>query len=200
MRALMLAALLLSACKTTWPEGATVTSPSRQRLCAKHRIPLVARSAWQAPTHGDRIWLVHDAIHPYYGVAEPYCPNHIPQHVAFARGDIFREKTTIYYCPVCEREFWQRQSVPDDKAAVKFITDLGPTWGRGAGHVTTGPYDVSLHKGVWTVRCRLDDGRPATIKIRKWDGALLDTVIPEHSSNKAMQPTAGRRNSFTFHD
>src|SRR3954468_1395601 len=148
MRAFLLLALLLTACETTYREGATVTSASGQRLCAKHHIPLLSRTAWQAGTSGGKVWLVHDAIHPYYGVAELYCPNHIPEHVAFARGDIFQEKTIIWYCPLCEREFWQRQSVPDEKAAVKFITDLGPTWGRGAGHVTRAPYRVSLHKGI----------------------------------------------------
>ena len=177
MRTLLVFAVFLTACETTWREGTTITSPSGQRLCAKHRVPLVPLNVWQAPTHGDRVWLVHDANHPYYGMAEPYCPNHIPQHVSRVRGDVFQERTTIYYCPLCEKEFWQRQSVPDEKAAVKFITDLGPMWGKGAGHVTKGPYKVALHHGVWTVHCFLDDGRTATVKIAKDDGALVDTVI-----------------------
>src|SRR3954467_10906928 len=101
MRALVLFAVFLAGWQATWKEGATVASSTGQRLCAKHRIPLVSLRAWQAPTHGDRVYLVHDANHPYYGIAEEYCPNHIPQHVSFARGDIFLERTTVYYCLLC---------------------------------------------------------------------------------------------------
>src|ERR1700736_986819 len=38
MRALLVLPLLLVACETTWREGASVTSSSGQRLCAKHRM------------------------------------------------------------------------------------------------------------------------------------------------------------------
>lgn len=178
MRALLLIAVLLTACETTYREGATITSASGQRLCAKHHTALVARTMWQPPEHGDRVWLVHDANHPYYSFAEAYCPNHIPQHVVETRQDIFQERITIYFCPLCEKEFWQRQSVPDANAAVKFVTGLGATWGRSVpGHLTKGPYNVSFHQGIWIVHCFLDDGRTARIKIAKKDGALVDAKI-----------------------
>jgi hypothetical protein len=192
MRALFLAALFLTACETTWREGASITSGSGQRLCAKHRVPLVPLRAWQAPTHGDKVYLVHDADHPYYGIAEQYCPNHIPEHVSFSRGDIFQERTTIYYCVLCEKEFRERLRVPDQKAALEFAQYVLPIWG-GGGVATRPPYQVSLRGDVWTISCFLVDGRRATIKISKERGAVLSTVYSKSSSNKTMQPTAGRR-------
>jgi hypothetical protein len=189
MRALLLMAVFLTACETTYHEGATITSASGQRLCAKHHVPLVLLHAWQAPTHGDKVYLVHQAGYPYYGIAEEYCPNHIPQHVSLARGDIFQETTIVYYCPLCEKELWDRLRVRDQNAAIKFAQDslLSMSDMR-----TKAPYRVTLQKGVWTVKCSLADGRPATVKIGE-DGREISTQFRRDSSNHALQPTASRR-------
>jgi hypothetical protein len=174
MRALLVFACLLTACQTTWREGAAITSPSGQRLCAKHRIPLVPLRAWQASTHSDRVILVHDAGHPYYGEAAEYCPNHIPEHISFSRGGIFQERTTVYYCRLCEKEFRERLRVPDEKAAIKVAQDVLT---MRSGSKTKGPYHVTLDRDVWTVKCSLADGRPACITIGK-EGTEISTQFP----------------------
>ena len=174
MRALVLLALLLTACETTWPEGATITSASGQRLCAKHHVPLVPLRVWKAGTPGgNRVYLVHDADHPYYGVAEQYCPNHIPEYVSADRIVIFQQPTTIYYCRTCEDEFRDRLRVSDEKAALTFAKYSLPFWSGGVQ--TKSPYQVSLSRDTWTVSCLLVDGRKATIRIGKESGRVLAT-------------------------
>jgi hypothetical protein len=199
MRALFLTALLFTACETTWREGASVTAASGQRLCAKHRIPLVTIRAYQAPSGpNDPVVLVHEASRPYYGIVEQYCPNIIPEYVSLHPAWILREATAIAYCPLCQKEFLARLRVPDQKAALEFARYVLPIWG-GGGVATKPPYQVSLRGDVWTVSCFLVDGRRATVKLSKERGAVLSTVYSKHSSNKTMQPTAGRRNvSFYF--
>ena len=171
---LLLLTALLTACETTYREGATITSASGQRLCAKHRTPLVPLTVYQAPTHGGQVWLVHDANHWYYNIVGQYYPNHIPQHVALSRTDFFSERTAVYYCPLCEREFWNALRIPDESAAIKYAKDALPNYG-GGGVRTKGPYQVSLNKGVWTVKCFLVDGRKASMKISKNDGSITST-------------------------
>jgi hypothetical protein len=197
MRALVLVALLITACETTWPEGASITSSSGQRLCAKHRIPLVTIRAYQAPTHGDKVYLVHDASRPYYGIAEQYCPNHIPEHVALRPAWILREPATIAYCPLCEKEFLERLRVPDQKKALEFAQYVLPIWG-GGGVATKPPYQIGLDGDVWTVSCFLVDGREATIKFSKEKGSVISTKYGKrNSSNQALERTADRREKHT---
>jgi hypothetical protein len=170
MRALLVVVVLLTACETTWREGASVAAPSGQRLCAKHRIPLVTLRAYEAPPN----WLVHEGSRPYYGVAEQYCPNHIPEHVALRPSGLLHVPTTIAYCPLCEKEMLDRLRVPDQKAAVEFAQYVLPIWG-GGGVRTKPPYQVARKGDVWTVSCSLVDGRKATIKISKERGSVIST-------------------------
>jgi hypothetical protein len=200
MRALLLAALFLTACETTWREGASIQSSSGQRLCAKHRIPLVAIRAYQAPSGpNDPVVLVHEASRPYYGIASEYCPNHIPEHVSLHPAWILREPTAIPYCPLCEKEFLARLRVPDQKAALEFAQYVLPIWG-GSGVATKPPYQISLQGDVWTVSCSLVDSRNATIKFSKEKGSVISTKYGKrNSSNQALARTAARRVS-TFSD
>jgi len=193
MRALLVLPLLLAACETTWREGASITSASGQRLCAKHRISLVALHAYEAqPPPGYVILGPHEASRPYYGVAEQYCPNHIPEHVSLVRAGIMRVPTTVYYCPLCEKEMLARLRVPDQKAALEFAQYVLPIWG-GGGVATKPPYQISLHGDVWTVSCFLVDGRKATIKFSRAKGSVISTEYGKrNSSNQTLQPTAGR--------
>jgi len=174
MRAVLLSALLFVGCRTTYREGATVISSTGQRLCAKHHIPLLSIRAYQAPTHGDRVYLVHEAGRWYYNIVGEYYPNHIPQHVSLRPAWILREPTTIAYCPLCEKEFLEALRVSDEAAAIKYAKDALPYSG-GGGVPTKGPYQVSLAKGIWTVTCFLLDGRRASIKISKEDGNAIST-------------------------
>jgi hypothetical protein len=178
MHALMLLALLLTACETTWPEGASIASSSGQRLCAKHRIPLVALHAYEAQNLPGYVILgPHEASRPYYGVAEQYCPNHVPEHVSLVRVGIMRRPTTVYYCTLCEKEMLERLRVPDEKTAREFAQYVLTL---GDGHVATKPpYDISLRGDVWTVSCFLVDGRKATIKFSKETGRLIWTKYGE---------------------
>jgi hypothetical protein len=173
MRALLVLPLLLAACQTTWDEGAAITSASGQRLCAKHRIPLVPLHAYEYPPNYV-ILGPHEASRPYYGVAEQYCPNHIPERVSLVRAGIMRSPTTVFYCPLCEKEFHDRLSVPDEKAAIKFAREVLSTESNSR---TKGPYRVTLAKDVWAVRCSLANGRSASIEIGK-DGSEVSSQIP----------------------
>ena len=193
MRALLVLSLLLAACETTWKEGATITSASGQRLCAKHRIPLVALHAYEAQNPPGYVILgPHEASRPYYGVAEQYCPNHIPEHVSLVRAGIMRVPTTVFYCPLCEKEMLARLRVPNQKAALEFAQYVLPIWG-GGGVATKPLYQISLRGDVWTVSCFLVDGRKATIKFSKEKGSVISTEYGKrNSSNQTLQPTAGR--------
>jgi hypothetical protein len=193
MRALLVLPLLLTACETTWPESATITSSSGQRLCAKHHIPLVPLHAYEAKNPPGYIVLVHEGSRPYYGVAEQYCPNHIPEHVSLIRAGIMRVPTTVNYCPLCEKEMLARLRVPDQKAALEFAQYVLPIWG-GGGVSTKPPYQISLRGDVWTVSCFLVNGRKATIKFSKEKGSVISTEYGKrNSSNQALERTADRR-------
>ncbi|MEY2545104.1 MAG: hypothetical protein QOG48_221 [Verrucomicrobiota bacterium] len=184
MRAILLA-LLLVGYRATLLNGAAISLAAGQPVCAKHRIPLAAIRAYRAPTHSNRIYLVHDADHPYYSRAQEQCPNHIPQSVSLRPAGLLREATTLQYCPTCEKEFWELLSVPDEKSAIKYVTEFpGKLGRRDTMQAPKGPFHVSLRNGVWVVRCLLD-GKPLTMKMRKKDGALLDTSWSNHQPNKS---------------
>jgi hypothetical protein len=193
MRVLLVLPLLLAAFETTWKEGATITSASGQRLCAKHRIPLVALHAYKAQNPPDYVILgPHEASRPYYGVAEQYCPNHIPEHISLVRAGIMRVPTTVFYCPLCEKEMLARLRVPNQKAALEFAQYVLPMWG-GGGVATKPPYQISLRGDVWTISCFLVDGRKATIKFSKEKGSVISTEYGKlNSSNQALERTADR--------
>jgi hypothetical protein len=138
------------------------------------------------------VTLVHDASHPYGGIAAEYCPNIIPENVVKHPFGRMRKPTTVAYCPLCEREFHERLRVPNEKAALEFAQYVLPIWG-GGGVATRPPYRISLRGDVWTVSCFLVDGREATIKFSKEQGSVISTKYGKrNSSNQAMQPTAGR--------
>jgi hypothetical protein len=124
-----------------------------------------------------------------YYLAEEHCPNHIPQNVSLRRGWILTERTTIYYCPPCEKEFWDELRIRDKKAAIDLADYV--LW-LGAHAQSKAPYDVTFKKGVWTVKCLLAGGRPASVEIGE-DGREISARFPRNSSNQALQPTASPR-------
>jgi hypothetical protein len=108
------------------------------RLSLLYQIPFFAKGpTWVSPWHayeaqpppGYVILGPHEASRPYYGVAEQYCPNHIPEHVSLTRHGIMRVPTTVFYCPLCEKEMLERLRVPDQKAALEFAQYVLPIWG-----------------------------------------------------------------------
>jgi len=103
-----------------------------------------------------------------------------------------RVPTTVFYCPLCEKEMLERLRVPDEKHALEFARYVLPIWG-GGGVATKPPNQISLRGDVWTVSCFLVDGRKATIKFSKEKGSVISTKYGKrNSSNQALQPTAGR--------
>jgi hypothetical protein len=185
MRALLLVALALTACQTTWREGAITVSASGRRDCAKHHIPLITIPAYTAPSG----WPVHEERRPYYNIVGQRCPNHMPEDVAALPTAVLHVPTTVTFCPLCENDLNEGLRVLDQKAAVSFAAYALPIYG-GSGVVTAPPYQVSLRKGIWTVSCRLVDGRSAVIKISKEKGSVISTVYGKHSSNQTMKLTA----------
>jgi hypothetical protein len=184
MRAFLLLSVFITACETTWPEGASITSSSGQRVCAKHR--LVNIRAYEAVDRPGYVSLVHEASRPYYGIVEAYCPNHIPEHVALHPAWILRKPTTIAYCPLCQKEFLERLRVPDQKAALEFAQYVLPIWG-GGGVATKPPYQISLLGDVWTGSCQLVDGRKATIKFSKERGSVISTKYGKRNSSNPYE-------------
>ena len=193
MRALLLFCLLLTGCRTTYPEGAAVKSADGHILCAKHHVALVTTRAYQVYINPNSVVLgPHDAVHPLGGIISESYPNIIPEVMSLHRTESQTEPITIRYCPLCEEQFLKERSVPDHRAAVKFAQYVLPIWG-GGGVATKPPYQVSLRGDVWTVSCFLVDGRRAIIKFSKKEGSVISTEYGKrNSSNQAMQPTAGR--------
>src|ERR1035437_8366968 len=155
MRALVIFAVFLAGCQTTWREGATIRSSSGQTLCAKHRIPLVPIRVYSVVDSPGMVTFVHAAEHPYWGMALQHCPNIISE--AFVRRPFgnMRKPRTVLYCPLCEKEFYDELRVPDEKSAIAYATYVLSIRSFTA---TKGPYEVTLRGDVWTVRCFLVDG------------------------------------------
>jgi hypothetical protein len=169
---LLIAAAMLVGCRT-WDVNHTVdVSPSGQKLCAKHHIPLVTVRAYRPPICPDRVILVHDNSRLYHGIAYQRVANPIGEGVSLHPTGILREPTTISYCPLCEKEFEDYLRVPDQRAAIKCVSDALPMWTPAKG-VATGPYQTSLSGDVWTVSCSTTDGYRLTVKIAKEEGRLL---------------------------
>jgi hypothetical protein len=158
-----------------WPEGATITSLSGKKLCAKHRTPLVPLRVYEYLDKAGEITLTHDACHMYWGVALEHCPNIIPEGVLEHPSGRMRKPTVVTYCPKCENEFLEALRVPTEKAAVAYATyDLRI---RSMGVRTKGPYEITLKGDVWTVRCSLIDGRRGTVRFTKSEGCLISSDL-----------------------
>jgi hypothetical protein len=187
MRALLVLPLLLAACETTWREGASITSSSGQRLCAKHQVPLVTAHGYEAPQGV----FTHDNMdRPFYNIVGASSPNRIPDYQTIRRSKLMRVPSVITYCPLCEKELENSLRVRDEAAATKFAAYALPIYG-GGGVATQAPYHVSFRGGIWTVTCLLADGRTATIKI-SGEGRVLSTKYRRNSSNQALERTADR--------
>jgi hypothetical protein len=155
----------------------------RSASLRKASHPAIAIRAYQAFSGPhDPVVLVHEASRPYYGVAEEYCPNHIPEHVSLHPAWILREPTIIWYCPLCEKEFLERLRVPDQRKALEFAQYVLPIWG-GGGVATKPRYEISLRGDTWTVSCFLVDGRKATIKFSKEKGSVISTKYTKPNSS-----------------
>jgi hypothetical protein len=173
MRAsLLLFAAMLAGCQTWDINHTTVLSPTGQKLCAQHRIPLVTVRAYQPPTYRDRVILYHDNSRIYHGIAYSRVANPIGEGLSLHPTGILREPTTVTYCPLCEKEFLEFLRVPDQRAAIKYVKDAGPIWSPGKGWAK-GPYQASLRGDTWTVKCFVEDGRQLTVKVAKEEGRLL---------------------------
>ena len=187
MRHTLIAAVLLTGCQATWPYQARVLSPSGQQLCAKHRVPLVTARAFQAPTHGDMVHLVHDG-RLKYGIFDYNFPNHYPQGASPHRWWILTEPTTVKYCKLCESEFSDALRIKDEAEAI-----LWADWEVGFRGWTTveniGPHRVTFEHETWTVICSLPDGGMAVIRIK--EVGFIDSAkgIAAKSPNQAREPT-----------
>lgn len=184
MRTLVLATVLLTACTTSWPEGAVVTSSTGRRFCAKHHIPLDTAHGYEPP----KSVFTHDNMNrPFYNIVGESCPNRIPDYQTIRRSKIQCVPSVITYCSMCEKELEDGLRVQDQAAATKFATYALPSHG-GGGAVTQPPYRVSSRGGIWTVTCWLADGRAATIRISREEGRVLSIQYRRKSSTHAFQP------------
>ena len=98
-----LAAISLGGCKNCEYLGwhPIVTSPSGQKLCAAHSVPLVTQHGY---TRDDsRVVLIH-----YHGKSyiADYCnPNHIEATQFLHRRRGYAKRALVTYCPFCEAAF-----------------------------------------------------------------------------------------------
>jgi RNA polymerase subunit RPABC4/transcription elongation factor Spt4 len=102
-------ALTLSACKNCEYLGwhPIITSPSGQKLCAAHHVPLVTQRGYQQPG----VFLVH-----YHGKSyiADYCnPNHIEPMQSLQPKRGYTNRADVTYCPICEARFQKHWSSPD---------------------------------------------------------------------------------------
>jgi hypothetical protein len=186
MRTLVLSAAMLTACSTSWREGAVVTSSTGRRLCAKHHAPLITAHGYEPPQG----MFTHDNMdRPFYNIVGESSPNRIPDYQTLRRSKLQCVPTAVAYCPLCERELEDGLRVRDEAAATKFAAYALPIYG-GGGVATKPPYHVSFRGGTWTVTCLLVDGRTATIKISREEGRVLSTHYSRNSSNQALRPMA----------
>jgi hypothetical protein len=187
MRTLVLAIVMLTACSTSWREGAVVTSSTGQRLCARHQIPLITVHGYEAPQGV----FTHDNMdRPFYNTIGENSPNRIPDYQTIRRSKLQCVPSVITYCPLCEKELEDGLRVQDEAAATKFATYALPIYG-GGGVATKLPYHLRFRGGIWTVTCSLADGRTATIKISREEGRVLSTQYRRNSSNSCSQPLTG---------
>jgi hypothetical protein len=188
MRALLVLPLVLVACGTTWKEGATITSSSGQRLCAKHHVPLVTAHGYES-----LVAFTHDNMdRPFYNIVGASSPNRIPDYQTIRRSKLMGAPSVITYCPLCEKELEDGLRIRDEAAATKFAAYALPIYG-GGGVATQPPYHVGFRGGIWTVTCLLADGRTAMIKISGEEGRVLSTKYGRNSSNQTLERTADRR-------
>jgi len=186
MRALLVSALLLASCQTSWREGASVTAPSGQRLCAKHHIPLITARGYEPPVS---LFAHENDNRPFYNIVGQHSPNCIRDYQTLYRTKLQRMPAVITYCSSCEKELRDGLRVPDQAAAIKFAAYALPIYG-GAGVSTQPPYHISFRDGIWTVTCSLVNGRIGTIKISKEEGRVISTHYSRNSSNQVRQPNA----------
>jgi hypothetical protein len=192
MRHVLLAALLLTGCQTTWPEGATITSSTGQKLCARHHTPLVTVPVFQAPTHDtDRVILVYDGTRRYYyGIVAERYPNIFPQHVSCQKIWILTEPTTIQYCLQCQAGFLKDLRVTTESAAIEYATYYVQIRQWDSVIPCAGPFRATLNNGIWTVVCSLTDGGLAVVRISKEEGSVVSSKrIAAKSPNQALERT-----------
>jgi len=105
-QALVLAALfalLLSGCCTPWRGAPTIVSSSGQRLCARHRIPLITVRGFVPPP---KTYLVLEpkGLRKLCQLSECY-PNGVRgPYRSLWPTSICVERAPITYCPLCEAE------------------------------------------------------------------------------------------------
>ena len=76
----------------------TTISPSGQRLCILHKIPLITVDGFCVPEG-----TIVDPTHEYM-VFAPSFPNHIPVTCSLESNEWNNVPTKITYCPQCEQE------------------------------------------------------------------------------------------------
>jgi hypothetical protein len=84
----------------SWPPGARIHSGG-QELCAKHHIPLVTKSGYEA----ERALLVHYRPGDQFEKIDAQTPNRIPDTQSLKREKNISKPAKITYCPKCEAEF-----------------------------------------------------------------------------------------------
>ena len=85
-----------------------VTSPTGQKLCARHHIPLVTVRGYQRG--GSQVVLYH--FHGQSHIAD-YCnPNHVDPHYSLQRTNTYSVPTRVTYCPLCEQAWQQHWNSP----------------------------------------------------------------------------------------
>jgi hypothetical protein len=107
---------VLTGCCTPWRGPAVILSPSGQRICAKHHVPLLIVGGFEAPAD-----TLVDPNQAWFKIAACF-PNHIPEYQALHRDADNPVPVMITYCPICQTELdtrWDKVDNALKKAAAK---------------------------------------------------------------------------------
>jgi hypothetical protein len=103
MRFILLLSLMLSGCCTRYDFGSGVITSARQRLCARHRTPLVTVRGYNMGNDFGCILPTEQ----YMRFADCY-PNAMNVTESLDRDEMHQYPASITYCPKCDVELRRR--------------------------------------------------------------------------------------------
>jgi hypothetical protein len=99
-------------------QNPTITSSAGQKLCARHRVPLITVAGWL-----ENRAAFHDALY-MQAVVEECNPNSILPSDSLQRTRRYSIPTKISYCLLCEKAVSENRARPDATRPPSWWTEL----------------------------------------------------------------------------